>query len=205
MALKEFYVEHPAALDDASKLILEDLQLALAEGVPVTLGQRKVRLRFCVTGIKGDLPFLIETGHLERHFRRAPRRGESNMRCPGICHYCLAGATLPGRENNYIPYEDFGDNPVFESTMQSCAAACPWYSLPPLLGLPGFSTRRPLLWRTDLFHNFHLGHGRYFLASALVCLQQHQVGSGVDARFQVLTQLWLAWCRARRVSWLRQR
>lgn len=60
MALKEFYVEHPAALDDASKLILEDLQLALAEGVPVTLGQRKVRLRFCVTGIKGDLPFLIE-------------------------------------------------------------------------------------------------------------------------------------------------
>lgn len=198
LALKEFYSEHPSVLDDAAGLILEDLRQALLEGIHVNFQNQKILVRFCICGIKGDLPFLIESGHLERHFRRAPRRGDSTMFCPGVCHLCMAGATMPN--GKAIPYEDFSENPAFEGTMKSAASAAPWHSLPPFLALPGFDSRRPYLWRPDIFHNLHLGHGKYFLSSALIVLAQFQDGGGVEARLQSLTDQWLGFCKRVKVT-----
>lgn len=199
LALKEFYAECETALDDAATLITGDMDVALREGISVNVEGHKVRLRFCCCGVKGDLPFLIECGHFDRHFRRAPRRGSTSMSCPGVCHLCLAGASVA--DGTTIPYEDFSDAPLFEKTVRSAAAAAPWHSLPPFLQLPGFDSHRPGLWRPDIFHNLHLGHGKYFVSSALVVLQQFQPAGGVEARFQLLTEQWLAFCRQRKASW----
>ena len=121
-ALKETYSECPSALDDAMAMVLEDLNFACHTGVTVNLFGQSRRLRFVAVSVKGDWPFLIEAAHLERHFRRAPKRERSDM-CSnlGVCHLCLGGY-------QGIPYEDFAEVPQWEQTMQSAAAMVPWHS-----------------------------------------------------------------------------
>ena len=92
-ALKETYSENPDALDEAMAMVALDLHCALHTGVPVVVNGLQLRLRFCVCSVKGDWPFLIEAAHLERHFRRAPKRGESSLSSPGVCHLCLGGVS----------------------------------------------------------------------------------------------------------------
>ena len=190
-ALKETYADNPEALDEAMQLVASDLSAALQPGIPLQIGEEKVLLRLCPVGVKGDWPFLIESGHLERHFRRAPKRGESQLSGHGICHLCCGG--MPG-----ISYEDCSDNPDWAATMGSAAALCPWDSWSPWQDLPGLPSFRPWTFRPDIFHNFHLGHGRYFISSSLVILQEFEEGGGVDSRFEALTAKWRAFCKARK-------
>ena len=98
-------------------LVSENLIQAMNVGVDVGDAGLPKTLRLAVTGIKGDWPFLIECGRLHRHFRRAPKRGQSNMLGEGVCHLCLAGYSG-------IPYTDVSTNPAFEATMFSAADAC---------------------------------------------------------------------------------
>lgn len=193
-ALKETYSENPEALDEAMAMVALDLHCALHTGVPVVVNGLQLRLRFCVCSVKGDWPFLIEAAHLERHFRRAPKRGESSPSSPGVCHLCLGGVSG-------ISYTDFSTSPDWERTMDSAAAQVPWHSVSPWHSLPAIKDFRPFTFRPDLFHGFHLGHGRYFLSSALVVLQQLEEGDGVETRFQQLSRKWLQYCRSVRVPW----
>ena len=193
-ALKETYSENPEALDEAMAMVASDLHCALHTGVPVVVNGLQLRLRFCVCSVKGDWPFLIEAAHLERHFRRAPKRGESSLASPGVCHLCLGGVSG-------ISYTDFSTSPDWERTMDSAAAQVPWHSVSPWHSLPAIKDFRPFTFRPDLFHGFHLGHGRYFLSSALVVLQQLEEGDGVETRFQQLSRKWLQYCRSVRVPW----
>ncbi|CAK9055486.1 unnamed protein product [Durusdinium trenchii] len=117
-------------------------------------------IRLGVTGVKGDWPFLAKAGCLERHFGRAPKKGESRIAPKAICHLCLTG--LPG-----YPISECSNNPRFEQTMDSAAAQVPWDTLSPLLEhLPNFP-RAALMLRPDVWHNWHLGMGKAFLASAM--------------------------------------
>lgn len=195
-ALKETYSECPSALDDAMAMVLEDLNFACHTGVTVNLFGQSRRLRFVAVSVKGDWPFLIEAAHLERHFRRAPKRERSDM-CSnlGVCHLCLGGY-------QGIPYEDFAEVPQWEQTMQSAAAMVPWHSESPWHSLPSLPYFRPWTFRPDIFHNFHLGHGRYFVSSALVVLAAFQEGTSVETRFQSLSHSWVAFCRRRGVPWM---
>ena len=195
-ALKETYEHNPATLDQAMQVVLDDLLFLMETGVKVRVGEVSVQLRTAVCGVKGDWPFLISCAHLRRSFRRQPKRGESTLNCEGICHYCLAGV----RE---FPFTDLSDTPLWERTMGSAAGITPWDSHSPWHDLPCDAANPPSQFRPDLFHNLHLGAGRYFLASTLVVLQKFEAGGGVDARMQILTDKWLAFCRARKVS-LRQ-
>ena len=104
-------------------LVSGDLVSAMRNGVEIGKPDAPCKLRLVVTGIKGDWPFLIECGHLTRHFRRAPKRGQSAMQSEGICHLCLAGY-------DGFPFTDVSDAPGFERTM--CSAA--------VTGLKGLST-----------------------------------------------------------------
>jgi len=197
-ALKETYSDNPEALDQAAALLADNFKDAMKDGIPLRVFGRDICLRLVPIGVKGDWPFLISVGHLERHFRRAPRKGESQLSGYGVCHICCGG--LGG-----IPYEIFSSPPPWESSMQSAAAACPWESWSPFQDLPFIRTCRPWTFRPDIFHNFHLGHGKYFISSSMVVLQQFEEGGGVDARFQQLTDKWLAFCRSRkdaRISWM---
>lgn len=196
-ALKETYENNPAALDEAMEVLLADLQFLTSTGIKLQIGDCSITLRTACVGVKGDWPFLIAAGHLERSFRRQPKRGESGMSCPGICHLCLAG-----RGQYY--YSDLSDEPTWEKTIGSAAGICPWDSHAPWHDLPCDDANPPSQFRPDVFHGWHLGAGRYFLASTLVVLQRFEPGGGVDARMESLTRKWLAFCRARRVSWLRR-
>lgn len=81
-------------------------------------------------------------------------------------------------------------------------ALAPWDGISPFVAsFPSEPANRPYLLRPDIFHSFHLGISRYFLASALVVLQQFTMlfpGGGVDARFCSMTALWIQYCRSRR-------
>ena len=195
-ALRETYAEEPEALDDAMSLVANDLQIALHQGIDVTIVRDIVKLRLCPVGVKGDWPFLIEAAHLERHFRRAPKRGESQMTCPGICHLCMGGY-------GQFHFEDFTAAPAWERTMYSAASLCPWESEAPWQHLPGLPDFRPWTFRPDIFHNWHLGCGRYFVSSALVVLVQFENGGegGLDVRLQAMTVRWLSFCKSRKESW----
>lgn len=154
---------NPSTLDDAMALLAQDLDVALRQGVHVQIGAETHVLRLGAVGVKGDWPFLIEAAHLERHFRRAPKRGESQMDCPGICHICMAG--IPS-----MPFEDFRAQPSWMRSIGSAASLCPWHSAAPWHQLPSLRGCETYTFRPDLFHNFHLGAGRYFVSSALVVL-----------------------------------
>lgn len=194
-ALKETYDQCPSALDDAMAVIFRDLQTLLNEGIQLRVEGSSVTLRVAVTGVKGDWPFLIAAAHLVRSFRRQPKRGQSQMSSPGICHICMAG------KGNFH-YADMSDNPCWASTLGSASSNTPWDDSAPWHFFDTYSDCPPWQFRPDIFHNWHLGAGRYFLASTLVALQKFEEGGGVDARMEMLTQKWLSFCRSRRVSWL---
>ena len=95
------------------RLVVDDLLVAMHAGIQL---ERGTTLRLAVTGIKGDMPFLIECGHLVNHFRRAPKRGEAAREPAAVCHLCLAG--LRG-----YPFTDVSDRPAWEATMHSAGVA----------------------------------------------------------------------------------
>ena len=116
-ALRETYADHPECLDEGMGLVSSNLLDAMKTGVDVGSPGAPMILRLAVTGIKGDWPFLIECGRLQRHFRRAPKRGQSSMQSEGVCHLCLAGY-------DGIPFTDVTAAPRFEETMSSAAVSC---------------------------------------------------------------------------------
>ena len=81
-------------------------------------------------------------------------------------------------------------------------AQSPWDSISPFVEMLPSETGMPAwLFRPDIFHNWHLGAGKYFISSSLVILQKFEVlfpGGGVDARFQSMTAQWLEFCKARK-------
>lgn len=118
-ALKETYAENEDALAEGMQLLCDDLKSAFETGVQVGTPLRPVTLRLGVTGVKGDWPFLIASGFLQRHFRRQAKRGQSQMEAGagGVCHLCMAGTAG-------FPYTDVGSAPAFEQTMGSAAVPC---------------------------------------------------------------------------------
>ena len=188
-ALKETYEEDDAVLPDAMKIIAEDLRRALTQGIDLPGGRK---LRLACTSVKGDWPFLIAAADLNRHFRRAPKAGHTEGH--GICHWCLAG------QKNY-PFSDCGANPRWARTEGSAAASAPWDSLQPftaLLPAPHGSPEK--LYRPDIWHNWHLGHGRYFLSSAFIIVRSLWNEESVHDGFAGMTCSWRAFCRLKKVK-----
>lgn len=85
--------------------------LRLLCGIVIEEGGERKMIRLGVTGVKGDWPFLAKAGCLERHFGRAPKKGESRIAPKAICHLCLTG--LPGYH-----ISECSNNPRFEQTME---------------------------------------------------------------------------------------
>ena len=124
-------------------------------------------------------------------FSQGAKKGSSELVAAGICHFCMAGT-------DGYPYADMSDEPAFLRTMQSAAALCPWHEVSPFTAkLPSYTDMPQMIYRPDIWHNWHLGHGKYFLSSALVCLLGlfAAAGRGVVPRMAAMSRLWLAYCR----------
>ena len=109
----------------------------------------------------------------------------------GVCHLCLAGV-------EGIPCSDCSERPKFEeeSLQFSAAALTPWHTLTPFtMLLPKYDGLPANVFKPDLWHNWHLGLGRYFLASSIVLLSEIEPG-GVIKRLRSFSLRWIAWCRA---------
>ena len=193
-ALKETYWDRPEVLRKAMTLIAQDVLVFMREGIP--LDAAELPLRVAVVSIKGDWPWLIEAAALTRHFRRAPKKGESAMVGEGICHLCLAGF-------DGFPIHEVGEAARFLTTMGSAAALSPWNTLSPFVDLlPASPSFHPYTFRPDLWHNFHLGQGRYWLSSAFVVLLPLFGDGGVEVRFQRMTASWREYCSRKKIRLL---
>lgn len=188
-ALKETYTDDGEVLPAALRHIVSDFQAALSDGILVDYQGEQIRIRLACLVTKGDWPWLIEAGHLCRHFRRAAKREHAVNPNVGLCHFCFAGT-------QGIPCSDTGDDTAWMRSMGSAASFIAWEAESPLLvGLMQSPGEPAMIYRPDLFHNWHLGMGQCFCASTLVILSNMCTGSSIPKRFDELTQLWRTWCR----------
>ena len=142
------------------------------------------RYRICIIGVKGDLPYLSRVSYSERAYNRASRGGTK-----GICHLCAAG------QPNVQSEEVGSRTPRWLSTE---GAQVPWVVEPPLSRwLCSERTSPAAFYKLDIWHTFHLGVGRSFIASTIVlCMSLAQFASRtIDSTFDKLSESYLAFCR----------
>ena len=198
--LREMSNENPEAMQTLLSLFASDAARLAREGLDVG----GIHLWFLHVGTKGDLPALGKLGSFKRTFSHCPRAPRSKKACGGICHRCLGGQeeSIPhGMEP--FPYEDFSSNPGWERTQDQVE---PWDHIPKVMtGMPTNPMQRSQFFFFDVWHMFHLGIAKHYLASCLVVvveslmpeLQEHR---SVEAKFDWISQQYRQFCKDRRLS-----
>ena len=110
------------------------------------------------------------------------------------CGVDLSQCVLEAKKNQFhmgmepFPYEDFSSNPGWERTQDQVE---PWDHIPKVMtGMPTNPTQRSQFFFFDVWHMFHLGIAKHYLASCLVVvveslmpeLQEHR---SVEAKFEL--------------------
>ena len=193
-AVKESYAEDEDYVLDVLEHLMQDLHSAMVRGVFVHFHGQPICLRLAAVSCKGDWPWLCDAGALTRSFRTASKRPSAKNPPAGICHLCMAGY-------QGVPCSDSHPQAKWISTMHSAAAFIAWETETAVTRLmpfrPSFPAER---YRPDVFHNWHLGIGKNFCASALVVLLPLCDGSSVVKKFEEMTRLWRSFCRSRRLG-----
>ena len=172
------------ALKDLLSFTAGDCMRTFQTGVANQEGERYHAI--CLNAV-GDWMWLAKAANLQRSFANVPKQALVPTSVPkGICHYCHAGQT------NY-DFEDLGFNPAWKRTI-FLPGDQPWKSRPALLDLPHDPSKPAAFFSFDIWHAFHLGLGKVFVASALACISDLFRGTNIDARFLELTDLYLQWC-----------
>lgn len=196
--LKTVYNNFPNIIDEMAAIYAEDLRGLLFEGVTSSNGQDRVYV--ALMGLKGDLPMLQKMGNLKRCWSHVPKHAVSRKPSAGCCHLCLGG-----REGDpSFPYEDFNPQAAWTGTLFQEA---PWEAdSPPVIfqGLPLSDVDRMDFFKSDFWHNWHLGMSKHFVGSALVAIIEENLpilgGGSVDKRFETLTTMYLKFHRDRNVK-----
>ena len=176
------------AYQDLMRAISEDICDLTHKGITDSEGNRFYAV--CLQ-VVGDWQFLAKCGNLSRSFANVEKRprGVSSV-CRGICHLCKAG-------QQDVPFEDFrpGDVPKWKQTLftepgwdrdKVPAMAC----IPHILHCP------EAIFAYDMWHCYHLGVAKTFLAGVLALMSDCMIGSSIDLRFEVLSNQFLDWADA---------
>lgn len=185
------YKECPASFLRMLELLSDDYTKLFTEGIRVGR-DGKEKIWNCCLACKGDSPYLQKSGQFERSFYRRPLKARSKKPAVGVCHVCLAGVES---HSPRFEFEEFGPNPSWLSTE---GVMIPFTSPPPFLVIPREldNPNGERFYKFDLFHNWHLGGGKYFISSSIVLIVQHLIsGQSWDLRFQKLTEQFLSFCR----------
>ena len=186
----KYVIQEPGALDKILEMYSDDVFKLMTEGLQDADGQR---WWFIHLATKADLPALQKLTNSFRSFSNVPRAASSRTPCKGICFLCSAGqeadpvAGLPS-----IPYENVSRDAEW---VQTTARQVPWNTLPPILTHLPLSTEEQIrFFRSDLWHNAHLGVLKQFTASGFVAIVESGLGSlpagSIEAKFAWLTGLY---------------
>ena len=193
--MRGVWQKYPRALDKLVELFADDLSKCALQGVASTRNPNEVFFAVQL-GTKGDLPALIKLGNFKRTYNRVPKTARSNTLCRGICHWCDAG-----REGDFpVFFEDLSSEPGWLATS---FINPPWDTEPTMLRGQLLEPQRPsFFFRIDLWHCFHCGVARVWLASAFIvlCNLGVIVGGSVDARFRSLTDSYREFCARHRLA-----
>lgn len=160
---------NPGSLDKLLELFAKDAEAMLRQGVTSKDLSKQVWL--CHLNTKGDLPALSRLGSFKRTFLRAPKAQASKKPASGICHLCLAGVervSNRSRNESPWPFEELSMQPAW---LQTLGREDPWDELPTILrGVSMGNRPLPFFFAVDLWHCYHLGLGKHWIASSLVSI-----------------------------------
>ena len=171
---KRCYDKDPAAFDAFLDFFALDAQCLTPEGVGFD-GPDGQPWHLGFLGSLGDWPWHQKSGHLKRTFNNVSKH-PSSQRDP-ICHCCAGG--MPG-----YPWEDMSLLAEWIATIGRVPEA--WVSDGPLLRLVDYVGRRYEAYRWDLWHGYHMGTSREFLAGTYVESLSLFEGSSVNDKLQAL-------------------
>ena len=189
---REVSLENPDAMNILLANFAGDMNFVARDGITSSNGKQK--LWALHIGIKGDLPALARIGELQRCFTRMPRFAHTKMKCPGICWLCLAGKEGTTKDET-IEFEEFHGHAKWKETILK---EPPWERVPQALqDLPVVPGEEASLLRTDLWHNWHNGLGKQWLACSFVMMATLDVlvGGSMDAKFEMLSEEYVSWAR----------
>ena len=197
--LRKFHKKNGKVLDQMLQLYADDMEFLLKTGVESSEG---FRIRCCHLGHKGDLPALARAGHMLHTFGNVPRAASSQKPCQGVCWMCKAGQERnPRLHLDPVPFEDSSGAPLWEQTL---GQQQPWLRTPELLsGVPLEPRDHWTFYKTDIWHNLHLGVGKQWCASAFVSFVDNlDFGGGMsmDDKVEALNSQYKAWCKMKRIT-----
>ena len=181
------YKESPESLDFMLDLYAQDMRKLTNEGVQMKVSGQDEHLHFVCVAAKGDLPYLAKAGHMSRTFSMCARQSASKSFAKGICWQCLGG--VEGRAEPY-DWEDFSLQANWLRTRGRESAIG---KDSPLRSIPQDSPEE--FFRADIWHAFHLGCGKTFVASSIVVLLERQEGSSVDQKLRFMGDDYQAFCK----------
>ena len=197
--LRKLYKKEPQALDNLVRVYAQDMEDLLVNGVWSSDGS--FRVHCCHIGTKADLPALARLGNMKHTFGNVPKAASSKKPCEGICWMCCAGQeSNPRLGLRAIPFEDTSGKPLWEGTLGKCDA---WDQTPPILeGVPLHVDDHWQFFKTDVWHNLHLGLAKHWVASSLVSMLENLdlPMTSMDAKFAWLNQEYKSFCQRKRIS-----
>ena len=180
------YKKHKELLKRAFMMVSTDLTALHESGLTVDGHTYFVS----TVGIKGDLKFHHQVGHLTRSYFNI-----GTTRNHPICSLCLAGS-------DGVDFENTTDEPPWLRTMFTVR---PWNrgDTPALASIPFDPNQPEGLFRLDLFHCWKGGLGRDLTGSTLIILCQLQYFDfesdsefNLPARLKRAHSLFVLWCQA---------
>lgn len=169
---------------DLMAAISQDLRDLFDQGIETPEG----RFYFCIVNVMGDWPFEQKCGNLARSYLNTSKAASSRTAPKGICHLCCADMPHCSWEN----FDDFP--PTWLPTVNTVSA----FSEPPaVLQLPKNNDFEESLFYFDLFHAWHIGAGKTFLASCLsLLISSPAYQGGIDLRCEQVTADYAEWSRS---------
>lgn len=148
----------------------------------------------CFVGCKGDMPFLVKAGRLERSFYNLPKQPTSKKPGRGICHLCLAGTAG-------VMFEDSSDGASHNLTVGEVA---PWTTRPSMLVNAHDVSLPESFFQFDIWHCWHLGEGRNLVCTGMALFLDDVVqASSIPEALAQLFDDYCSFCqRARRQRYL---
>ena len=181
MAKKAF--EDPEIFDAILEHCVEQTSFMHTHGVVNPHSKQKHWAMFL--GVTGDWQFLFKSGKMFRSYNNVEKHTTQARNPLGICHLCNAGQHQHSFEQIQTRQPTWlgtfcSDNPFLEPS--------------PLTTLPHPPGRVATIFKFDVWHSWHLGVGKCFIACALALMSSKYDGRSKEARMDLLSRDYLAWC-----------